>query len=394
MAGQQTSAEITVTIATIITNETRSKVDGQHHLSHEDLGSLNEDWGVRDIKPLLQTFQTQLLHLLIAALHLHGMEGQHGDLLHVLRTEEVPFTSSLQRAAKELQGTTDFHDGSSSSTCCVGNSTDTFMSLPVPLSPWCPHWWCSCSCPPALWKTVLGPQRSLGWSVPSALPGWSRCRAGCWPSAASRPLGPPELQEGWKRISTSPITVQAHKHHNIFWKITTVMMFDMVLMGASLTVILHHFNTTCSNLPVKLCEPQLITKNTLVTYVKEGNSFHLLSCCWCAPLMWWSGPYRCGWRPPEKSELLHTSAAAPGTESGTGPAPACRPHHWSGHKHTQTQTFEALEQVPVWWSWWSPTSIQLLCLSESFPFSLGEMSSLSSERRFSITRLDRIWTYT
>lgn len=35
------------------------------------------------------------------------------------------------------------------------------------------------------------------------------------------------------------------------------MMFDMVLMEASLTVILHHFNTTCTNLAVKLCEPQL-----------------------------------------------------------------------------------------------------------------------------------------
>ena len=53
-------------------------------LPHEDLGSLDEDGGAGDVEPLLQTLQAQLLHLLVAALHLHRVKGQHGDLVHVL----------------------------------------------------------------------------------------------------------------------------------------------------------------------------------------------------------------------------------------------------------------------------------------------------------------------
>ena len=58
------------------------------HLSHEDLGSLDEHGGAGDVKALLQAVQTELLHLLIAALHLHRVERQHGDLLHVLDGRE------------------------------------------------------------------------------------------------------------------------------------------------------------------------------------------------------------------------------------------------------------------------------------------------------------------
>lgn len=54
-------------------------------LSHEDLRSLDEDGGAGHVEALLQALQTQLLHLLIAALHLHWVERQHGDLLHVLQ---------------------------------------------------------------------------------------------------------------------------------------------------------------------------------------------------------------------------------------------------------------------------------------------------------------------
>lgn len=68
---------VTVTIAT-------GSKSPEPHLSHEDLGPLDEHRGAGDVEPLLQTLQAQLLHLLIAALHLHRMEGQGGDLLHVL----------------------------------------------------------------------------------------------------------------------------------------------------------------------------------------------------------------------------------------------------------------------------------------------------------------------
>ena len=64
--------------------ETPSGPRGAPHLSHEDLGSLDEHRGAGDVEALLQAVQTQLLHLLIAALHLHRVERQHGDLLHVL----------------------------------------------------------------------------------------------------------------------------------------------------------------------------------------------------------------------------------------------------------------------------------------------------------------------
>lgn len=91
--------------------------------------------------------------------------------------------------------------------------TSSSTSSPVPQSPWCPHWGCSCSCPPALWRTHRGPQRSLDWSAPSGHPGWSWCRAGCSPSAASLPWGGPLLwgNEEHKRGETE-VNMQRHRH--------------------------------------------------------------------------------------------------------------------------------------------------------------------------------------
>ncbi len=86
------------------------------------------------------------------------------------------------------------------SVCCIKakalhtSSPYSPISSPVPPSLWCPRWGCSCSCPPALWRTHRGPQRSPGWSAPSGRPGWSWCRAGCSPSAASPPCGEPPLR--------------------------------------------------------------------------------------------------------------------------------------------------------------------------------------------------------
>lgn len=57
------------------------------YLSHEDLCPLDEDGGAGDVEPLLQAVQTQVLYFLIAALHLHRVESQHRDLLHVLTRE-------------------------------------------------------------------------------------------------------------------------------------------------------------------------------------------------------------------------------------------------------------------------------------------------------------------
>ena len=54
------------------------------HLSHQDLGSLDEHRGAGDVEALLQSVQVQLLHLLVAALHLHRVERQHGHPLHLL----------------------------------------------------------------------------------------------------------------------------------------------------------------------------------------------------------------------------------------------------------------------------------------------------------------------
>lgn len=55
-------------------------------LSHKDLSSLDEHRWAGDVESLLETFQVQHLHLLITALHLHRVEGQHGNLVHVLGT--------------------------------------------------------------------------------------------------------------------------------------------------------------------------------------------------------------------------------------------------------------------------------------------------------------------
>lgn len=54
------------------------------HLSHKNLSSLDEHRRAGDVESLLESLQVQHLHLLITALHLHRMEGQHGNLLHVL----------------------------------------------------------------------------------------------------------------------------------------------------------------------------------------------------------------------------------------------------------------------------------------------------------------------
>ena len=53
-----------------------------HLVSHEDPGHLDEYRGAEDVEPLLQTLQAQL-HFIVAALHLHQVEGQHADLLHL-----------------------------------------------------------------------------------------------------------------------------------------------------------------------------------------------------------------------------------------------------------------------------------------------------------------------
>lgn len=54
------------------------------HLSHEDLSPVDEHRGTGNAEPLLQSLQVELLHLLVAALHLDRMESEHGQPLHVL----------------------------------------------------------------------------------------------------------------------------------------------------------------------------------------------------------------------------------------------------------------------------------------------------------------------
>ena len=53
-------------------------MDGWTDLPHEDLGPLDEDGGAGEVEALLQAVQTELVHFLIAAAHLHRVEGQHG----------------------------------------------------------------------------------------------------------------------------------------------------------------------------------------------------------------------------------------------------------------------------------------------------------------------------
>lgn len=63
----------------------RQLAGGGTHLSHVDLGSLLEHGSARHVKSLLQPIKPQRLHLLVAALHLQGVVGQLGQLLHVLQ---------------------------------------------------------------------------------------------------------------------------------------------------------------------------------------------------------------------------------------------------------------------------------------------------------------------
>lgn len=54
------------------------------HLPHEDLSPADKHGGAGNIEPLLQPLQVQLLHLLITTLHLHRVEGQHGEPVQLL----------------------------------------------------------------------------------------------------------------------------------------------------------------------------------------------------------------------------------------------------------------------------------------------------------------------
>lgn len=65
------------------------KIAAAPYLPHEDLSPADEHRGVGDVEPLLQPLQIELLHLLIAALHLHWVEGEHGQSLHVLRGRQI-----------------------------------------------------------------------------------------------------------------------------------------------------------------------------------------------------------------------------------------------------------------------------------------------------------------
>lgn len=55
------------------------------HLTHVDLGSLFEHGCAGHVETLLQPIKPQWLHLFVAALHLEGVIGQLGQLLHVLQ---------------------------------------------------------------------------------------------------------------------------------------------------------------------------------------------------------------------------------------------------------------------------------------------------------------------
>lgn len=59
------------------------------HLPHEDLSPVDEHRGAGDAEPLLQSLQVELLHLLIAALHLDRVKGEHGQPLHVLWGRQI-----------------------------------------------------------------------------------------------------------------------------------------------------------------------------------------------------------------------------------------------------------------------------------------------------------------
>lgn len=69
------------------------------HLPHEDLSPADEHRGAGDVEPLLQPLQIELLHLLVAALHFHRVEGEHGQPLHVLRGRRIEEGNSEQNSA-------------------------------------------------------------------------------------------------------------------------------------------------------------------------------------------------------------------------------------------------------------------------------------------------------
>lgn len=72
-----------------VTDMSFRRLVGEHtsHLSHENLCPLDEDGRAGHIKALLEALQMQILHLLIAALHLHWVVCQHRDPLHLLETK-------------------------------------------------------------------------------------------------------------------------------------------------------------------------------------------------------------------------------------------------------------------------------------------------------------------
>lgn len=78
------------------------------HLPHEDLSPADEHRGTGDAEPMLQSLQVELVHLLIAALHLDWVEGEHGQPLHVLWGRQMGgggFDDQIQGGTSIIQKT-------------------------------------------------------------------------------------------------------------------------------------------------------------------------------------------------------------------------------------------------------------------------------------------------
>lgn len=54
------------------------------YLPHQDLSPADKHRWTMDIEALLEPLQVELLHFLVAALHLDRVEGEYGQLLHGL----------------------------------------------------------------------------------------------------------------------------------------------------------------------------------------------------------------------------------------------------------------------------------------------------------------------